>query len=749
MRWFFLLFVLLPGFAALAAIPEESPRIPALAWEPRSDWLNVKDFGATGDGKTDDTAAIQRAFDKVTDSNDWIDSMRHRVVYFPAGHYCITRTLSITHEHGAWIVGHGRDTVLCWGGEENGIMYVSDGATYTRYEGLTFDGLGIAAVGVKHCSQSYYETSIRYQHCAFLNCREHGVLIGKGEKTATAEVWWNNCLFRNCGNGVSLFNFNDYDNTFDGCEFQDCGTGVNSVNGNFYIRACHFLRSKTVDVRQAMPSHASSLRLCTSEGSNRFFETPPWGHYSMKIQDCRVDGWTSPDGAVVLGKRGPTTIFDCVFTHPPNTKAPVRLNNPARQQQLLIMSQLSSPDTEALLDPGPNSRVSAVPAGKRKPVLTSAGQHFLRESVPAPGKVFDAIRDFGAKGDGKADDTDALQHCIDAAREAGKRAVAYLPGGQYRVSKTLQVTGGNYELSGIGFRTILAWAGDPNGEMLHVQQPQDITLRHFCLNGPNETMRIHQTAVPGASRIAYDEIYTNGCDEASTKCRGLYCDHLPKGAVVHIGHFIGNVLLDDCGPATVLGAIHFYRLVLTGATQPKTGIAGFMFHNDACHNYALDVLDDQDIIVADFYSESNKRYLFCGGQEGQAPGRVTIGASKVCTIDPECITINNYQGRIFVGGGDGYNQNHWGEPLSIRHTGDRPVDFILAGMGWWGVEPLQQFGPGMAYASVENLLIENKYPEYDQKSLANRKAPTTDDALTAAFDDFRELAAAYLQEFYP
>lgn len=58
--------------------------------------------------------------------------------------------------------------------------------------------------------------------------------------------------------------------------------------------------------------------------------------------------------------------------------------------------------------------------------------------------VLDAKRDFGAKGDGKADDTEALQRAIEASsggeggRGRGTRAL-YLPNGVYRVTRTLVV----------------------------------------------------------------------------------------------------------------------------------------------------------------------------------------------------------------------------------------------------------------------------------------------------------------------
>lgn len=726
----------------------EATDIPRLTWEPRSDWMNVRDSGAKGDGLADDTATIQAILDRTPETNEnYAESLRHRVVYFPAGRYRLTKTLVLAKSHGAWLVGHGRDTVLVWDGEPQGIMLWNNGATYARYEGITWDGQGKAALGVEHKSMHYYETSMRYQHCAFLNCTAHGILVGRGdEKVATAEMWFRNCLFRNCGNGVTFGNFNDYDNTFDGCQFEDCGVGLNSVKGNFYLRTSRFLRSRECDVQQLSPSHASSVRFCTSQGSKRFFRTMRWGHLAMKIQDCRVDGWTAPDGAIQLGHRGPTTIFDCVFTNPPTARAPIWLSNPPELQNLLIVSNNSSPGTARVVDPGPNSRITEVPTGNLGAVLTDPTRRFLNDTPWTCPKVFDAVRDFGAKADNRTDDTAAVQACLDAAKAHGHGALAYLPGGSYKITRTLQMTGQAYGMGGTGFRSTLHWSGDKEGPVLRIHHPQDLRLEHFVLQGAPETVRIHQTADPGASSICYDGVYVNGLEQCRT---GLWCDRLPAGAVVLMGHVIGNIRLTDCGPATVLCAQHYYSLTLEGATQPKTGIAGFMFHNDACHNYALDVLDNQDVIVADFYSESNKRYLLATGEPGQPPGRVTIGASKISTVDREAVTIRNYEGRIFVGGGDGWWQSDTSQPLELVHEGARPVDFVIAGQMWWRTEPIRRFGAGLHYASVENLLMENRYPEYNQKSLPNVGTPASQTALVGALDDFRELGTQYLRYYFP
>jgi len=77
----------LVGVALLGAGPRTPvPELPILNWEPRSDWISVKAHGATGDGKTDDTAAIQKVLDKFKPGDS---------VYFPPATYRVTRALYI------------------------------------------------------------------------------------------------------------------------------------------------------------------------------------------------------------------------------------------------------------------------------------------------------------------------------------------------------------------------------------------------------------------------------------------------------------------------------------------------------------------------------------------------------------------------------------------------------------------------------------------------------------------------------
>lgn len=93
-----LLLLLLLSTSGLA----EPPEIPSLAWQPRSDWINVRADvtpAAVGNGRADDTAAIQTALDRKVDG---------KTVYLLPGAYRITKTLVLQGPAvGCLVVGHG------------------------------------------------------------------------------------------------------------------------------------------------------------------------------------------------------------------------------------------------------------------------------------------------------------------------------------------------------------------------------------------------------------------------------------------------------------------------------------------------------------------------------------------------------------------------------------------------------------------------------------------------------------------
>lgn len=79
------------------------------SWKKKArDVLNVKDFGAKGDGSTDDTAAIQAAIDYAVAAG-------RRSVYFPAGTYIVTSPLHAQVETGTTTVGGATRSKYAYG----------------------------------------------------------------------------------------------------------------------------------------------------------------------------------------------------------------------------------------------------------------------------------------------------------------------------------------------------------------------------------------------------------------------------------------------------------------------------------------------------------------------------------------------------------------------------------------------------------------------------------------------------------
>lgn len=87
-------------------------------------FLNVKDYGALGDGENDDWEAISKALTDISDNGGGI-------LYFPVGIYRVTRTV--------WV--HSRDTMLAGTGEGTEIIYDGD-----DYDSSSGDNNGIAVV---------------------------------------------------------------------------------------------------------------------------------------------------------------------------------------------------------------------------------------------------------------------------------------------------------------------------------------------------------------------------------------------------------------------------------------------------------------------------------------------------------------------------------------------------------------------------------------------------------------------------
>jgi len=708
--------------------PATPPDIPSLPWQERSDWINVKTdvtLPAVGDGRADDTAAIQAALDLGRQS---------KAVYIPPGTYRITQTLVFQGPAvGCLVVGHGRDTRLVWDGPQGGRMFWSNGVAYSRYVGLSWDGRGKAAVGFDHAAQQRFETEVRHEHESFRNFTEYGIRVGHQQKVASAEILYRNCLFEDCGTALAFLSFNDYDNTVDGCEFRNCGTGVLDHKGNFYARNCHFEGSRQADFLVGS-EHGSSIRRCTSVGSRRFVEE--LGTIApLTIQDCHVADWTDEEGAVHLNG-SPVLMFDCSFSRSslkgrPFGQAPVRLVNPA---QKLITSNNRPGARDGLVGGTSSAKLYEIPDSQRRSgAITSADRRFLRDSASVPGRVFDAVRDFGAQGDGQADDTAAIQGAIDAARQAGRGAIAYLPTGRYVVSQTLAVTGRDYWFGGSGFRCGLVWRGQAGRPLIEVSDAQHVTLANLAVGnhdfGPmNHGDDIRVTSPSGVPcLVTLDEVYGYGMYQKAPDAHGLHFDRLSGGSVVDAVHVQGNLRITGCESVLLLFRTSYEGTVtIEGPASVQDGFIGFLTRLATQSKPTLRVRDNRSVVMSDFYNEQSDQHLIFEGAAGQAAGAVTIQGPKMHMFTQEPVfDIRDYAGRIYYGQSQFYVEPK--EPRFVSR-GTRPVRLILAGHFWYDTKPRFELGPEVKLTMMANREVPDV--GVDDESVS---------ALAAALHDLRRL----------
>jgi hypothetical protein len=459
----------------------------------------------------------------------------------------------------------------------------------------------------------------------------------------------------------------------------------------------------------------------------------------LTVQNCLVEGWTAPDGAITPAFRGPDLFFDNVFTHPPNDQAPIRLANGNYAEQVAVVSDNVCEGDAAVVDPGGRGRVTAVPrsprVSTRRSVALRPQTSFLRSEVAIPGKVFDAKRDFGAKGEGQADDTAPVEAAIAAARAAGQGAIAYLPSGRYKVTRTLSLTGGDYYVGGCGFHTEVSWGGaEDGGPVFAVQDPQNVTLEQLVINAPDTVCKIRQTGT-GASRMVYDGVYVGGSWMQNNRVlRGLECADLPAAATVLLRHFDGSLRLTNCSQATVLADYHVDGVLTVEGAGPKSHPMSEIVRICSGNPYDMVVKDNQDLVVGDYYTEQTQHAVYAAGGAVARDGFVTLKEVKVHTeAQPaEPVTLDNYQGRFYYGGG------HWEDNKdpnrTIKATGERPLWLMLVCNAWRNRAPLYDLGPNVKLVTLESNVTDDKL-----HSLPNLLPEGGLQAVGEALEDFREL----------
>jgi len=156
--------------------------------------INVKEFGAKGDGKTDDTKAIQAAFDAASKRNTGGKSIGgfsyvgSPEIIFPAGTYRISDTIKIG---GTVIRGLGYAAIQQTNNEKD--VFYAPWAWRMKVEGLTFlDGKDQLSLGNPNVDQGL----LIVDNCKFIHAGGVAIHIRKGSNSTHAVI--SQCNFSQC-----------------------------------------------------------------------------------------------------------------------------------------------------------------------------------------------------------------------------------------------------------------------------------------------------------------------------------------------------------------------------------------------------------------------------------------------------------------------------------------------------------------------------------------------------------------------
>lgn len=122
-----------------------SGALPRLISDGFGDYVSIKDFGASGDGVTDDSAAIQAAIDSFKSSNGY-NPDKTKVLFVPEGTYLIETSIKIYS--GISIVGEGRKSLFLAGDLLTGqILSFVNAASGNACTEIYIDKLGFSSSG--------------------------------------------------------------------------------------------------------------------------------------------------------------------------------------------------------------------------------------------------------------------------------------------------------------------------------------------------------------------------------------------------------------------------------------------------------------------------------------------------------------------------------------------------------------------------------------------------------------------------
>ncbi|EGO54163.1 hypothetical protein NEUTE1DRAFT_87296 [Neurospora tetrasperma FGSC 2508] len=416
---------------------------------------NVKDYGAKGDGVTDDTIAINAAITAGNPCNQGCTSTTTTpaVVYFPAGTYLISG--SIKPAYFTQLIGDASSPpTLKATANFAGFGLIDANPYYTQYlnwkavnvffrqiRNFVIDTTNIppanAATGIHWpSSQATSLQNIVFNMPTASNVVHVGLFMEEGSGGFVTDLTFNggatgasmgnqqftmrNLKFNNCK--TAIYHLWNWGWTYSGLSINNCGVGIDITAGSGKVETGSIIVFDSSFTNTPVAISTS----WTTASSPDTAGTLVLENIALTNVPIAVKG---PQGTYLSGSTGSTTITAWGNGHKYTPSGPVEF--------------------AGALTPNP------------RPVslLASNGRYYTRskpqyETLSA--SQFISARASGAKGDAATDDTAALQNAINTAVAQGK--VLYLDYGLYRVTSTIRIPPGA-KIVGESYATIMSAGG--------------------------------------------------------------------------------------------------------------------------------------------------------------------------------------------------------------------------------------------------------------------------------------------------
>ncbi|KAL3426659.1 hypothetical protein PVAG01_00167 [Phlyctema vagabunda] len=481
-------------------------------------WRDVRNTsfagGVVGDGITDDSPAIQNAINFATGevlyyrTGTAAQSSVPAIVYIPGGTYLIKNSLQVPVQ--TMIVGDPLNMPVLIADPslgQNSIIYVYDSGNglqpttqfFHGLRNLIFDttrvpanisGNGINLPGSQACAfqNLHFKMTVGSQHLGIQmygpnDAGGSGLIIGDmtfhgggtGIRLNNQQYNFKNMSFDSVATAINVHHV--FSATLQQMEFKNCGIAVDMSSAD--VGGSVSLLDSTCSQSLGLRRNASST-VMKSRGSGS-------GDFTLVVENFKNKNCgasvTNADGKTLLsGSVKGVWVLGPTFGDTPSNST--NFNTTISLANTTISTGIFT-NTTAVKN-GTNSTVAGVFMDVKRPsVLTDKDGSYFTMQIPQyeeydVSQFSDVKSDFGAIGDGKTDDTAAIQAALLA--NAGNK-ITFLPQGTYLIYQTIYVPPGSIMVGEVW--SVLNAAGSHFSDasnpqvMLRVGHPGEVGVAQF------------------------------------------------------------------------------------------------------------------------------------------------------------------------------------------------------------------------------------------------------------------------------